>query len=197
MNSSEVIRCQYCNSNIYQCQRYCDKCGRSNSEDDLTSSTSLYREEKVNQEEKWEPTNKAYDAELNDIYAKLKKEGKMETSTYIGKKLAEAKTMNLKFAVIGRSAVGKSSFINMMLDLQPDNTYYGETGARDTTKNAYAYKHPQNENITFFDMPGFGTMEMTIEKFLSMFGSDLNTFDYFFIFIDTVIMERDVWLVEK
>ncbi|VDH92799.1 Hypothetical predicted protein [Mytilus galloprovincialis] len=121
----------------------------------------------------------------------------METSTYIRKKLAEVKTMILKFAVIGRSAVGKSSFINMMLDLQPGNTNYAETGAGDTTKNAYIYYHPQNENITFWDMPGFGTMEMTVENFSNEFGSDLNTFDYFFIFIDTVIMEGDLWLVEK
>lgn len=30
MNSSEMIRCQYCNSKIHQCQKYCDKCGREN-----------------------------------------------------------------------------------------------------------------------------------------------------------------------
>ncbi|CAG2224200.1 unnamed protein product [Mytilus edulis] len=263
MNSSEVIRCQNCISNIHQCQRYCEKCGRenksmdkgtlctgtikgihcsnviyrrvkfcsgcgtensaylpdSNSEGDLTSSTSLYREEEVNQEEKWEPTNKAddsatrvdedtdqenssdlqamkNDAELNDIFAKLEKEGKMETSTYIRKKLAEVKTMMIKFAVIGRSAVGKSSFINMMLDLQPGDENYAETGAGDTTKNAYPYKHPKNKNITFWDMPGFGSMEMTVENFSNKFGSDLNTYDYFFIFIDTVIMEGDLWLVK-
>lgn len=138
------------------------------------------------------------DITLNEFVAQLKRDGIIETTSYIRQKLNEVSTRILKFAVIGRSGVGKSSFINMMLDLQPGNKCYAETGAAgDTTKNMYAYKHPKNENITFWDMPGFGTMEMTIETFSSEFGCTLNTFDYFFIFIDSVIMEGDLWLVDK
>lgn len=137
------------------------------------------------------------DITLEEFVAQLKRDGIIETTSYIRQKLNEVEMRILKCAVIGRSAVGKSSFINMMLDLQPGNKCYAETGAGDTTKNMYAYKHPKNENITFWDMPGFGTMEMTLETFSSKFGFELNTFDYFFIFIDSVIMEGDLWLVDK
>lgn len=119
----------------------------------------------------------------------------MKTTSYCRNKLNEVNTGIIKFAVIGRSAVGKSSFINMMLDLQAGKKCYAETGSGDTTQEMIVYKHPKNENITFWDMPGFGTIDMTKEKFMSEFGQQLHTFDYFFIFIDTVIMEEDLWLV--
>lgn len=277
MNPSDGSRCQNCNTNIYQGQRFCDNCGhrinhrlaigtlctgktdgipccnvlnsrikfcsscgtennsylpdsitgknidRDNSllskpdadeedkweahdidldiADDSTSkndsNTILHQEEDVYQEDRWQPQNISYDAELYESYSKLKTDGKMEKSLYVRKKPKEVNTRILKFAVIGRSAVGKSSFINMMLDLQPGNKCYAETGAGDTTKNMYAYKHPKNESITFWDMPGFGTMEMTIEKFSSEFGFELNKFDYIFILIDTIVMEGDLCIVNK
>lgn len=119
----------------------------------------------------------------------------MKTTAYFRKKLNEVNTEIIKLAVIGRSAVGKSSFINMMLDLKEGTKCFAETGSGDTTEEMIVYKHPKNENITFWDMPGFGTIDMPKDKFTSEFGPHLHTFDYFFIFIDTVIMEADLWLV--
>ncbi|CAG2201865.1 unnamed protein product [Mytilus edulis] len=80
---------------------------------------------------------------------KYKKDGFMKTTSYCRNKLNEVNKGIIKFAVIGRSAVGKSSFINMMLNLQAGKKCYAETGSGDTTQEMIVYKHPKNENITF------------------------------------------------
>ncbi|VDI62812.1 Hypothetical predicted protein, partial [Mytilus galloprovincialis] len=134
--------------------------------------------------------------EYQELYARYRDDGIVKTTLYVRKKLNEVKTGIIKFAVIGRSGVGKSSLIKLMLDLQKGSDNYAETGSGDTTKKMTEYKHPKNKNITFSDMPGFGTIQMPTEKFTSEFGPQLHTFDFFFIFLDTVIMEGDLWLVK-
>lgn len=101
----------------------------------------------------------------------------------------------IKFAVTGRSGMGKSTFINLIRDVYPGDPYFAEVGFGDCTMNQTEYKHPRNEHITFTDLPGFGTDTVTKTKFSESI--DLSKFDFVFIFIDSVIMEDDIWVVKE
>ncbi|CAG2247601.1 unnamed protein product [Mytilus edulis] len=58
------------------------------------------------------------------------------------------------FAVTGRSATGKSTFINKIRDIKPSDQGYAKSGTGDTTKEPTPYQNPQNERIVFYDLPG-------------------------------------------
>lgn len=101
----------------------------------------------------------------------------------------------IKFAVTGRSCTGKSTFINLVRDVYPGDDTFAKVGFGDCTMISTEYKHPRNKHITFTDLPGFGTDTVTKKKFSDSF--DLSVFDFVFIFIDSVIMEDDIWVVKK
>lgn len=90
--------------------------------------------------------------------------------------------------------MGKSSFINLMLDLSPEDPGYAKVGQGDCTTSKTEYEHPRFNSFKLVDFPGFGTLNMTKSKFLEILNS--KNLHYFFIFFDTVFMEDDVWLVE-
>lgn len=101
----------------------------------------------------------------------------------------------IKFAVTGRSNTGKSTFINLVRDVYPGESDFAEVGFGDCTMIQREYMHPRNKHITFTDLPGFGTDTVTKEHFSKSI--NLSVFDFVFIFIDSVIMEDDVWVVKK
>lgn len=101
----------------------------------------------------------------------------------------------IKFALTGRSGMGKSTFINLLRDVYPDDPEFAKVGFGDCTMVLTEYKHPRNEHITFTDLPGFGTATVSKRKFSENF--DLSVFDFVFIFIDSVIMEDDIWVVDR
>lgn len=101
----------------------------------------------------------------------------------------------IKFAVTGRSCTGKSTFINLVRDVYPGDKKFAETGFGDCTMIPTEYEHPRNRHITFTDLPGFGTDTVTKKKFSEII--DLSVFDFFFIFVDSVISEDDIWIVKQ
>lgn len=90
-----------------------------------------------------------------------------------------------KFAVTGRSGMGKSTFINLVRDVYPQDPDFAEVGFGDCTMIQMEYMHPWNKYITFTDLPGFGTDTVTKDQFSESI--DLSVFDFVLIFIDSVI----------
>lgn len=132
---------------------------------------------------------------VGGIIDRLKHEQKDIVIKELQQRLDNIDTEVLKLGITGRSAMGKSSFINLILDLSPDDPDYAVTGAGDTTLNVKLYRHPKNNQFTISDMPGFGTLEMPKDKFLNIVNID--DYDFFFIFIDTVLMEDDLWIAKQ
>ncbi|CAC5400616.1 unnamed protein product [Mytilus coruscus] len=101
----------------------------------------------------------------------------------------------IKFAVTGRSCTGKSTFINLVRDVYPGDETFAAVGFGDCTMIQREYMHPRNKHITFTDLPGFGTDTVIKEKFSKSI--NLSVFDFVFIFLDSVIMDDDIWVVIK
>lgn len=111
------------------------------------------------------------------------------------KQMMKLRNQRIKFAVTGRSGMGKSTFINLVRDVNHGDTDFAKVGYGDCTSSQTEYKHPRNEHISFVDLPGFGTDTFT--KKMCSDSYDLRVFDFCLIFIDSVIMEDDVWIVKK
>lgn len=105
----------------------------------------------------------------------------------------ELKTLNI--GVTGGSAVGKSSFINVILDQSQEDKTFANTGHGETTLQATIYQHPKYGGLTFTDMPGYGTISMPTEKFLK--DTSFSNFTYFLVLFDTVIKEDDILIAER
>jgi len=66
-------------------------------------------------------------------------------------------TNHYNIAIVGASGSGKSSIVNGLLGLMDKDAGAAKTGVTETTSNAKRYKHPNNENVILWDLPGGGT----------------------------------------
>ncbi|XP_071161740.1 interferon-inducible GTPase 5-like isoform X2 [Mytilus edulis] len=130
-----------------------------------------------------------------ELYSQLESEGATRTEASLEERLNRWETEEVQFGIVGRSAMGKSTFINLLLNLSPTDPGYAEVGEGDCTTLIKIYHHPMFYSFKLVDFPGFGTLNMTKDQFLIKFNSV--NLDYFFVFIDTVLMEEDKWLVKK
>lgn len=101
----------------------------------------------------------------------------------------------MKIAVAGKSAVGKSAFINAIRGVNKTDKCYATEGMGDTTMEVQEFPHPKNKQIIYCDLPGYGTVTVTREKFLEKV--KLLDFDMFLIFVYPVPTEDDDWLVKQ
>lgn len=123
------------------------------------------------------------------------KGGPTAVEQYIQTHLDRWKTEKVKLAVTGRSATGKSTFINAMRNLKVGDNGYAPSGTGNTTKVPMPYEDPKNPNIIYYDLPGFATLKFNKENYVKDMA--LYDYDYFFIFFDKVIGEDDYWVVTQ
>ncbi|XP_071138922.1 T-cell-specific guanine nucleotide triphosphate-binding protein 2-like [Mytilus edulis] len=135
----------------------------------------------------------------DDEYAELRviaeKQGPSAVSKYLQEHISQCKKEKVAFAITGRTATGKSTFINKMNNVNPGDIGFAKSGSGNTTKKPTAYLNPQNKRIVFYDLPGVGTMEFPKATYAEEM--ELERYDYFFIFFDKVISEDDYFLVCK
>jgi hypothetical protein len=84
--------------------------------------------------------------ELFDILTRL---GPQKMEVYIKQHLNRWKTEKVRFAVAGRSATGKSTFINKFRGIKEGQDGFADVGFGDETEKISEYRHPLNENIVF------------------------------------------------
>ena len=126
--------------------------------------------------------------ELFDILTRF---GPQKMEVYIKQHLNGWKTEKVRFAVAGRSATGKSTFINKFRGIKEGQDGFADVGFGDETEKISEYRHPLNENIVFCDLPGL-SMKFTKRKFLEMV--NLSEYPYILIFFESVLTEDDEWL---
>ncbi|OBS59054.1 hypothetical protein A6R68_09821, partial [Neotoma lepida] len=72
----------------------------------------------------------------------------------------------INIAVTGESGAGKSSFINALRGLGPEDQGAAEVGTVETTMRRTPYKHPKIKTLTLWDLPGIGTMNFLPKDYL-------------------------------
>jgi small GTP-binding protein len=101
----------------------------------------------------------------------------------------------VKLAVIGKSGVGKSSFINTIRNMKPGNHGFATTSCSgNTTEKATVYEYPGNSKITLHDLPGFGTIKFPTNEYDKTM--KLYEYDYILIFVRN-IEENDLEIAKK
>jgi len=112
-----------------------------------------------------------FDDEMKLSYGKYGVEGLL-------KKIDAWKNQPVKIAVTGSSGCGKSSFINRVRGLTPDdevfvneageevdNPMYAAVGVTETTTQPRPYVFPENPQITIWDLPGANTAKFPIGSY--------------------------------
>ncbi|XP_071140379.1 interferon-gamma-inducible GTPase 10-like [Mytilus edulis] len=140
-------------------------------------------------------TDKSIGSIEKDVFQILKEKGPEASIEYITESIDSWKKTTVKIAVAGKSAVGKSAFINAIRGVTKTDKDYAIEGFGDTTMEVQEWPHPKNKQIIYCDLPGYGTVTINREKFLKKV--KLLDFDMFLIFVYPVPTEDDDWLVKQ
>ena len=115
--------------------------------------------------------------------------------TWLEKKRDKWKQIPLNVAVIGRSGVGKSSFINAITHVDADDEDGALVDVNETTVSlteVRSYPHPSIPLLKFWDLPGVGTDRFPRQTYLSRIKVD--RFDVFLLITADRFTEDDTWL---
>ncbi|WAQ98785.1 IIGP1-like protein, partial [Mya arenaria] len=100
-----------------------------------------------------------------------------------------------RFAIIGESGSGKSSFINAMLELTGDDPTAAKVGCNECTTECKEFRHPRKKTLSFTDLPGVGTPNFPKETYLE--AVQFESFHFFILITQCRFKENDLWLVKE
>jgi GTP-binding protein EngB required for normal cell division len=92
-------------------------------------------------------------------------EGPIAVSGYIDKSINRWKKEHVKFAITGRSATGKFTFINTIRYLKPGDDGFAKAGSGNTTITPMLYMLPKNDQITLCDLPVYSSTTLKKEAY--------------------------------
>jgi predicted GTPase len=110
----------------------------------------------------------------NDPYANvtayIQQQGLPGLNKYAQDQLDSWKKIPLNIAVTGRSGVGKSTFINTVRMLAPEDDGAATVSVVECTLVPTSYVHPHHDNLTFWDLPGKDSQVSTtsVSRFLQV-----------------------------
>ncbi|CAG2215922.1 unnamed protein product [Mytilus edulis] len=172
-----------CRTFLRKDTKFCSNCGTRNPVKMATDDQVKSADTNQNEQEK------------ATVYACSSEKGPEASIRYIKDTKDSWKKTTVKIAVTGKSAVGKSAFINAIRGVNKTDKGYATEGVGDTTMEVQEFPHPKNKQIIYCDLPGYGTVTITREKFLEKV--KLSDFDMFLIFVYPVPTEDDDWLVKQ
>lgn len=135
----------------------------SKSEDnggDLVSSFNAYFK-KINTETKIISPETIRLIELH-----LSKGNILATNDLINDALKNIESIPINIAVTGESGAGKSSFINALRGIRPEEEGAAAVGVVETTMKRTPYQHPTIKTLTLWDLPGIGTQKFPPKTYL-------------------------------
>uniref|UniRef100_A0A673JQZ7 IRG-type G domain-containing protein n=1 Tax=Sinocyclocheilus rhinocerous TaxID=307959 RepID=A0A673JQZ7_9TELE len=133
------------------------------------------------------------ESKLNDVKERERlRERKKQKS--VKEQLKKLDNVTLHNAVTGSTGAGKSSFINAIRGLQPDDVNAAPTGATETTMTSTMYTHPTMPSVKLWDLPGTGSPKFKAKKYLKEV--KLDTFDFFIIISSERFKENDIMLAK-
>ena len=117
----------------------------------------------------------------------------MGLKSYTEEKLNAWNEAEVKIAVTGQSGTGKSSLINRLRGLTPEDRkkpYYAKTGAgKETTSERREYEFPSSPLIKIYDLPGCGTPAFPRNSYADEMEFDI--YDAFVILTKDRFLEED------
>ncbi|XP_075824723.1 interferon-inducible GTPase 1-like [Microtus pennsylvanicus] len=139
---------------------------------DLESSFTAYF--KINTESKIIPQETIDSIELH-----LTKGNIQEANSVIRDALKNIDNVPITIAVTGESGAGKSSFINALRGVEPEEEGAAEVGVVATTMRRTPYKHPKIQTLTLWDLPGIETVNFLPKDYLEKV--NFQEYDFFII----------------
>ncbi|XP_048400887.1 interferon-inducible GTPase 5-like [Stegostoma tigrinum] len=133
--------------------------------------------------------------ELNKLKSDYETGGVEKVKTVLQQKVTELDKTELNVAVTGETGAGKSSFINAMRGLQPNDEGAAKVDSIETTMEPTGYKHPNLPNVWFWDLPGIGTKKFPANKYLKEM--KFKKYDFFIIISHCRFTENDTKLAKE
>ncbi|XP_052435425.1 interferon-inducible GTPase 5-like [Carassius gibelio] len=154
-------------------------------------SESTENRESINTTPKKQEEEHIY--EVPDVILTSSAEYIYETGS-VKEPLKHLDNVTLHIAVTGSTGAGKSSFINAIRGLKPDDINAAPTGVTETTVTSTVYAHPTMPSVKFWDLPGTGSPKFKAKKYLK--DVKLETFDFFIIISSERFKENDIMLAK-
>lgn len=135
------------------------------------------------------------DPSIHKYKNELEKNGLTGLKALLSKDLGTLTNTEIHIAVIGTSGTGKSSFINSIRGLKPEDPGAATVGVTETTSTCNRYEHPENKSFVVWDLPGVGTSSFPQKNYLQKVGCD--QYDFFIIISKDRCTELDLWLAQE
>ena len=129
-----------------------------------------------------------------EIREQIKQGGLVLVKKFLDNKLAQWKKQPLNVAITGNSGTGKSSFINAVRDMTPEDEGAAKVDVIESTTVPTPYAHPKNKGLNFWDLPGVGTPNYPHDSYLERVGFE--KYDFFLILCANRFTENDLWLAK-
>jgi predicted GTPase len=123
--------------------------------------------------------------------------GNKNINETISRMMEKERQEPLLIAITGETGVGKSTFINTIRNLSPDDPGAAKTSSyKECTKEVKAYPDPKNPNLLiYYDLPGIGSPNFPKEEYVTKVS--LNRYDFFIILSNDRFKENDLHLATE
>ncbi|KAG9334627.1 hypothetical protein JZ751_007450 [Albula glossodonta] len=142
-----------------------------------------------------EMANKISEEDLEKITAAFKQGNYNGTLEQLQVALDTFDNFKMDIAFTGYSGAGKSSLINALRDLRPEDKEAAPTGVVETTMTPAMYQDSRHPDVRLWDLPGLGTPSFTAQSYVENMNFDL--FDMFIIVASERMKENNVYLVDE
>ncbi|XP_078261626.1 interferon-inducible GTPase 5-like [Rhinoraja longicauda] len=102
--------------------------------------------------------------DMMEVAAAYRRGGKQGLQSAIEEKNKQLSNVHVRIAMMGESGVGKSSLINILLELDVGKA--APTGDTETTTVITPYPHPSLPHVQYYDFPGLNTNQFPVKKFM-------------------------------
>ncbi|XP_053374136.1 T-cell-specific guanine nucleotide triphosphate-binding protein 2-like [Mercenaria mercenaria] len=123
---------------------------------------------------------------------------KKDFTTLTKRKIDSWENERVNVAVLGRTGVGKSRFLNAIRGCHsPKDQAYAPIGSVETASIPKAYPHPRNKFLQLWDLPGIGTETFPRKEYIRNKDIKFYSYDIYVIMASDRFTEDEVYFAEK